>query len=338
MALEAGAADLGPPGPDDAYGHGRLDVLAAYEWLRTAPDLVVGVSPPSAGTLPGGTVSYPVSLAAVNGFDGEVTLSATGLPAHATWEFAPSVVPGGAGSALLTVNTAASSAAGTYPFMIRATSGATVRTASATLVVLAPPDFTLSASPSSRSLIAGGTATYPVGVAALSGFSGEVGLSVSGLPAAVGTAAFSPPAVAGAGTSQLTVTTLPGSPGGTFPLTITGSSGQLSRSRTVSLVVTARDFTVTASPATVAVSRRQTATYSVTLAQLGGPVGPVTLAVAGLPAGATASASPNPAGAPGTSTLMVRTGSATPRGTFGLTVTGTAGALVRQASVQLQVG
>lgn len=32
-ALEEGAADLGIPGPDDTYGYGLLDVMAAYDWL-----------------------------------------------------------------------------------------------------------------------------------------------------------------------------------------------------------------------------------------------------------------------------------------------------------------
>ena len=32
-ALEEGAADLGSPGPDDTYGYGLLDVMAAYDWL-----------------------------------------------------------------------------------------------------------------------------------------------------------------------------------------------------------------------------------------------------------------------------------------------------------------
>jgi serine protease AprX len=33
-ALINGAFDLGPAGPDDDYGYGRLDVLAAYQWLQ----------------------------------------------------------------------------------------------------------------------------------------------------------------------------------------------------------------------------------------------------------------------------------------------------------------
>jgi subtilisin family serine protease len=33
-AIQAAAVDLGDPGPDDVYGHGRLDVSAAYGWLE----------------------------------------------------------------------------------------------------------------------------------------------------------------------------------------------------------------------------------------------------------------------------------------------------------------
>src|SRR5262249_31045045 len=35
-ALENGALDLGAPGPDNNYGFGRLDALAAYNWLGSA--------------------------------------------------------------------------------------------------------------------------------------------------------------------------------------------------------------------------------------------------------------------------------------------------------------
>jgi len=36
-ALRASAVDRGVAGPDDIYGFGRLDLLAAYNWLATAP-------------------------------------------------------------------------------------------------------------------------------------------------------------------------------------------------------------------------------------------------------------------------------------------------------------
>jgi subtilisin family serine protease len=36
-ALINSAFDLGASGPDDVYGYGRLDLLAAYQWLAAAP-------------------------------------------------------------------------------------------------------------------------------------------------------------------------------------------------------------------------------------------------------------------------------------------------------------
>ena len=76
-----------------------------------------------------------------------------------------------------------------------------------------------------------------------------------------------------------------------------------------------------------------TATYTVTITRTGGFTGAVTLSVAGLPSGATATFSPNPAtGA--TSTLKV-TVKLFPRGTFPLTVTGTSGTLTHTATATL---
>jgi subtilisin family serine protease len=36
-ALLSAAVDLGPAGPDDDFGYGRVDLLAAYQWLATTP-------------------------------------------------------------------------------------------------------------------------------------------------------------------------------------------------------------------------------------------------------------------------------------------------------------
>ena len=40
LALTGTAVDLGIPGPDNAFGYGRLDVLAAYHWLESGGGLV----------------------------------------------------------------------------------------------------------------------------------------------------------------------------------------------------------------------------------------------------------------------------------------------------------
>jgi uncharacterized protein (DUF58 family) len=337
-ALESSAIDLGAAGADNSYGNGRLDALAAYQWLATTPDFTSSVSPSSASTAAGGAVSYTVSVSPVNGFAGDVSLTLSGLPeSQASWSISPPVIAGGSGSAQLTVSTATSIAAGTYPLTITATSGATVHSAAATLVVTAPPDFSLSAAPTSQNVVAGAGATYTVGVASLNGFAGDVALSLTGLPSGVGTASFSPQVIAGAGSSQLTVTTLPTAPGGTYPLTITGTAGGVTHTVAVTLVVSARDFALSVSPSSVTISRGQSAKYTVGVSVAGGSVGNVSLTVAGLPAGTTAVFSPNPVGSPGSSTLTVKTTSSTRRGTYTLRITGTSGSLVHKATATLTV-
>ncbi len=102
-------------------------------------------------------------------------------------------------------------------------------------------DFSVSASPSSRTVRSIDSTTFNVTVGAVSGFTGTVGLSCSGVPASV-TCTFSPASVVltGSGqTSTLTVKTGVGgpTPKGAYSLTLTGTSGTLSHSTSVSLKV-----------------------------------------------------------------------------------------------------
>jgi subtilisin family serine protease len=336
-ALQAGAVDLGTPGPDNDSGYGRLDVLAAYRWLATTPDFGIAVSPSTATTAPGGTVDYTVAVTASNGFTADVGLAVSGLPVGASAGFAPSTVVAGAGSATLTVSTTASIAPGTYPLTVTGTGAATSHSATATLVVPAPPDFAIMATPAAGSVSAGATTTYTVSVSALGGFTGTVTLDLSGLPSTVGSAAFAPASVTAAGSSQLTVTTLASAPSGTFPLTIHGTDGSTEHSVTVSLAVSAQDFTLAVSPSAISLLRGQTATYTVSVGGRNGFTGTVTLSVTGLPAGATATFSPNPVAAPNTSTLRVRTATWTPRGSFALRLTGTSGTLSHESKITLTI-
>jgi hypothetical protein len=99
------------------------------------------------------------------------------------------------------------------------------------------PDFTLSSSPSSRTVTAGSNTTYTVTVGALNGFSGSVAFTVSGLPTGAG-GSFNPASVTGSGSSTLTVTTATNTAAGTYTLAITGTSGSLVHSNSVTLIVT----------------------------------------------------------------------------------------------------
>ena len=132
------------------------------------------------------------------------------------------------------MTTSASTPAGSYTLTINGSDGPLSHSAQTTLVVQAPaPDFTLSASPGSQTVSRGGTTTYTVSVNPANTY--NVSLSVSGLPFKA-TASFSPnPA---SSTSTLTVSTWRKSTSGSYTLTITGTSGGISRTTTVTLVIT----------------------------------------------------------------------------------------------------
>jgi hypothetical protein len=101
------------------------------------------------------------------------------------------------------------------------------------------PDFNVLGSIPPQTVMAGGSAQYTVYTNGLNGFTGTVSLSASGLPTGA-TASFNPPTIVGAtGSTIMTVTTSGNTPGGTFPLTITATSGALSHTTTASLTVSA---------------------------------------------------------------------------------------------------
>jgi subtilisin family serine protease len=104
----------------------------------------------------------------------------------------------------------------------------------------AVPDFSLSATPSSQSVVAGSTtAPYTVNITRTGGFTGAVTLSASGLPAGA-TPTFNPNPASGA-SSSLTIATAANTAPGTYPFTISGSSGSLTHTTPGTLVVTSCD-------------------------------------------------------------------------------------------------
>lgn len=101
-----------------------------------------------------------------------------------------------------------------------------------TFVVSAPasttPDFALSVSPSSQSVVPGGAASYTVTVTPLAGFTGQVNLNASSLPAGT-TALFNPTSVnitdANSKTSSLSLTTTAGTPINNHSFNVDAQSG-----------------------------------------------------------------------------------------------------------------
>ncbi|MDQ3668516.1 MAG: PQQ-dependent sugar dehydrogenase [Acidobacteriota bacterium] len=114
-----------------------------------------------------------------------------------------------------------------------------IYTSSVTILPSVSSDFTITAQPSSQTVIPGGSASYTVTVTPTNGFTGTVDLSVNGLPSDT-SASFDPPSViitdASPQSSTMTVTTSASTPTGTQTLIITGTSGSLVRTTSVTFV------------------------------------------------------------------------------------------------------
>jgi hypothetical protein len=205
------------------------------------PGFSLGITPASRTVTQGQSTTFDAAVTSQNGYAGDGSFSVTGLPANTTASWSPAGYTGGSGSSTLTVNTTATTPTGSYPLTLTATdtNGTPTQSSVVTLNVNAPQvaDFTVAASPANRTIKRGSSGTYNVTVTGSGGFSDNVTLSVSGLPANT-TASFSPTSVNGGGSSTLTIgTTIPSTPKGTYTLTITGTSTTLTRSTTVSLKV-----------------------------------------------------------------------------------------------------
>jgi len=201
------------------------------------------------------------------------------------------------------------------------------------------PNFTLSASPASVSVVQGGNDTSTITTAVSGGFNSAVALSATGQPAGV-TVSFSPTSIAapGSGSSTMSIAVASTTATGTYAITVTGTGGGITQTATVSLTVAAvasGNFTLSASPTSLTIDQSSSGTTTITITPSNGFTGSVTLSASGLGTGVTASFSPN--AATGTSTLTLTASSTATRGTRTVTITGVSGSLSHTTTISLRV-
>ena len=200
------------------------------------------------------------------------------------------------------------------------------------------PNFSLSASPSSVSVTQGNSGSSTITVTPSGGFTGSVTLSASGLPSGV-TASFGTNPTTS--TSSVTFAASATAATGTSTVTITGTSGSLTHTTTVSLTVNpvggTPDFTISASPSTLAVRRGTSGHYTVTITGQNGFTGAVSLSVSGLGSRVSGSFSPTSVTGSGSSTLTVTVNRRASTGNRTLTITGTSGSLSHSTTATLTV-
>lgn len=205
------------------------------------------------------------------------------------------------------------------------------------------PAFTMSASPTSVSVVQGSSGSSTITTSVSGGFDSAIALTASGQPSGV-TVTFSPTSIAapGSGTSTMTMSVASTTATGTYTITATGTGGGITHTATVSLTVTATAspaFTISASPTSVSVADGSSGTSNISTSVSGGFNSAIALSASGQPTGVTVSFSPASIAAPGsgTSTMTMVVASTTTAGVYTITVTGTGGGITHTATVSLTV-
>ena len=301
----------------------------------------VQLTPAPADIPPTGTITSPSTDVTITAGQA-VSFSGSGSDPDGTISGYSWTFPGGSPSASSLANpgNVFYNSAGSFTATLTVTDNANVTDPNPPIrkiTVNPAPDFSISASPSSRSVVQGGNVPYTVTIGALNGFTDTVSFSVSGLPSGA-TAGFVPASVAGSGSSTLTVATAANTPVGTYTLSVTGTTATSTHSVNVTLIVTsAGDFALSASPTTLQISRGSTGTDTVAVSALQGFSGAVSLSVSGLPQRTSASWSSTTVSGSGNSVLTIRTNKPAKSGTYNLTITGTSGNLVHSIPLTLVV-
>lgn len=309
-------------------------LLAGCNGTDTEPSSIgLALSTSTAALTQGGSATATATVTRVN-FDGDVVLSATGMPSGVTATFSPTTLAGGATQSTLTLSALSTAAPGTATITVRAAgNGVTDQTATIALTLQAAPAYTLTPSATTLALANGATGTVSYAIARTN-FTAGVNLAVSGLPTGA-TASFAPnPATGDASVLTINAGT---AAAGTYALNVTGSAtGLTDRVSPLTLTIAApSSYTLALASTSGSLAVGASSTVNVTLTRTNF-TGPVTLAASGVPAGATVTFAPNPATA-NSSVMTINTGTAAP-GTYTITVTATAAGLTdRTATFALTI-
>jgi uncharacterized membrane protein len=297
----------------------------------------VAADPSAVGFQSGSNASATITLTSLGNFSGDVDLAESVNPSTGlTVSCNPTSVFLSPESSANSTCTFASSAPNSYTVTITGSNGPLSHTATITVEV---GGFTISASPTTVNIQAGGSGTSSITVLSVAGFMGMINFSTYASPTGL-TASISPASIGlspgGLGSSTLTISS---STIGAYAVTVTGTSG--SSTHSVTITVNVQDFTLAVNPSSLSLAAGTTGTITVSIASMAGFAGTVSLFAVCRPGGPKLSLSsssvPLSSGGFGTSTLTVRTLHKTPPGTYTITITATSGSLIHTATVVLTV-
>ncbi len=307
----------------------------------------------------GGTAAVNVTVVATGGVTPNPVVVVTGLPAGVT----ASVGANSGGIFRVGFNAATNQPAGSFTVTATATEAGRVKTATTEVVVTA--DMGIWLSPSSLIVAPGASAQTAITVSNVAAFTAPVALSIAGLPTGVS------PTVGAQSlnntSTTLTLTVAASVPAGTYPFTVSGTGGGVSKSANGTLTVAAAAPTATTTAVAVVGTATTVATvpgattvvaanngeltltvvpqsasipanggvmrYTITVTGTVLATAAATITVGGLPANTTTSITPNPTTS--TSTLTITSSLPATFGAYPITIAATAGTQTRVQSVSL---
>jgi pseudomonalisin len=317
-----------------ATGLGSVDgAVLVNEWgsplTTTSVDFVMSQSASSGAAKTGGTATFAVSVTESGTGKSAVALTAKSV-SGVTVSISPASITAGT-TATVTVSVGATVAAGVQIITVTGTDATGTQTLSYALTVSAPPTITLSAGSSTVTMAQGASAPVSFTVGTGGSFTGNVSLSLSGLPSGVTATWSANPLSPASGSANSTLTLAAGASTAvaSSTLTVTASGDGLTATSKLTLQVTqAPNFTLAVSPVALSMQSLGTSKMTVTATPAGGAVvassasGSSISVASGLPKGITASWS---------SASVTSTGAAV----WTLTLTGSAAAVAGTATLGL---
>jgi hypothetical protein len=255
-------------------------------------------------------------------------------------------------TATLSVNIAAITPAGIYTIYIVGVPGTGANGPSpgttylgavtnVTLTVVPSSNFAMTSSPSTIITMIGTPGTSTIIVAGGKIFTGIVSLTTSITPSTGLACTMSPTTVTSTNSPWLKKSLLSctSTTGGTFSVTVTGTSGFITQTATVAFITPS--FSLTASPTSLTIKPGLSSTSTISLQSVSGFSGTVILSASVTPAGAgeslsLTSATLTPGGT--NSSVLTTTIPPTAAGIYTVTVTGVSGSITQTASVVVSTG
>jgi hypothetical protein len=303
----------------------------------------------------GGAATTTVTVRAVNGFTGTVSLTDTIPMELACGNLTPNSIAG-SGTATLTC---IANSAGNYTLSMMGVSSPLSHSAS---LVFQVTDFTVTLSPTLLVSPVGTNATSIITITSINGFSGSISLNATvqniitsgggagggrgalemSPPSSIPTETLSPVTVivprGGSGQCTLTVILSLNVQAGNYPITITVTQGSLSH--TTQLTMTATDFSLSSSTSSVIIRAGSNSTMTLNLQSLNGFQGNLTLSATVSPSGPLATLNPSTLHLTTTgnsSLLTIVVPSSAPAGNYTLTVQATSGTLSHTIYITITV-